>query len=457
MKKYFLFSLIAIACNALAFETGSGFNPNNESKTEVNHLGTCTMCESEKSLAGDCCSKQVSSSCSSCGNCCNNVNAGYDKGFFIASKNCNFKLILNANIQFRFAWDHRKSPESMASPPQVHPTERDLFGFSNQRTALIFKGHVFDPSFTYFVQGLWGANYTDILLDAWIGKGFGKSWLIMAGKFRMPFMRETLVNYTEQLAVDRTLMSYYLGIGRSQGIQLKYQGDNLRLTVAAFEAFETIGGISALGPIGNTYNTIAGAGRVDWLVLGQWNAVKDYTAFCPDKTSLLIGGAVAYATLDQSLFSAGQPQQNDFRWTADVTLNCRYGSLAAAVVMAHLEKDPLGVLSNSKKAWGFNAQGAFFLTKHFQCFTRYEWADSMFNGDDLSLLQTGYNLYIYTQKIKWTTDVGYSFNQLPTQYFNLVQAPGVASGNNGGVSLTGWTPDAGSGQWLIRSQMQLSF
>ena len=99
--------------------------------------------------------------------------SGYDKGFFIASQDGNFKLTMNMNMQFRFLWDHRDNPPA-ASPsnpgmPASNPTATDVFGFTNQRTALIFKGHVFDPSLTYFAQFMWGANYANTLLDAWIG------------------------------------------------------------------------------------------------------------------------------------------------------------------------------------------------------------------------------------------------------------------------------------------------
>jgi len=377
----------------------------------------------------------------------NGATSGYDKGFFIASPDGKFKLTMNANLQFRFAWNHRDQPITT-------PTESDLFGFSNQRTALIFKGHAFDPSLTYFVQTMYGANYNGALLDAWIGKSFDGGWKFRAGKFREPFMRETLVGYNQQLGVDRTLMQYYMGIGRSQGLELSNKsGENFRFSVAAFESFDTIAGTPALGPIGNTYDSIAFAARADYLAMGSWGDVKNYTAFAPAEDSLLLGAAVAYATLDQQLLG-GTGQQHDFRWTGDVTWNFDGGSVAAAVVMANLDEDPLGVARERDTAWGFNVQGAFFLADDVQAFARYEWADSMYAGDDdMSIAQAGVNYYVHGQNVKWSTDIGYSFNQLPATYFTVVQG-GLG---NGGTNLTGWTPDAGDGQWLIRSQLQLCF
>ncbi|HJO15781.1 MAG TPA: hypothetical protein QF800_02720, partial [Phycisphaerales bacterium] len=63
--------------------------------------------------------------------------SGYDKGFFIASQDGNFKLTMNMNMQFRFLWDHRDDPP-VASPtnpgmPTTNPTATDVFGFKNQR------------------------------------------------------------------------------------------------------------------------------------------------------------------------------------------------------------------------------------------------------------------------------------------------------------------------------------
>lgn len=392
----------------------------------------------------------------------NGATSGYDKGFFIASPDGNFKLTMNANMQFRFVWDQRDDPAGQTIG-QVNQTEDDLFGFSNQRTALIFKGHAFDPSITYFIQSMWGATYTNGLLDAWIGKTLDGGWSIKAGKFRMPFMRETLVGYNQQLAVDRTLMQYYLGIGRSQGLQAQYKGDDIRLTAAALEAFQTIGGIGGIGPIGTTTDSIGFSARLDWLAAGNWGDVANYTAFSPSETSILIGTAIAYASLDQGLDAlggSGSGQQHDLRWTADATVNFDGGSLAAAVVMADLDEDPnMSPAFNARErdtVWGFNLQGGFFLADDVQAYARYEWADSMYAGsDDLSVLQAGVNVYWHGQRVKWTTDIGYSFNELPSEYFYVVQAPGAVG--NGGTNLTGWTPDGGDGQWLIRSQVQLCF
>jgi hypothetical protein len=390
----------------------------------------------------------------------NGATSGYDNGFFIASPDGNFKLTMNANMQFRFTWDNRDDAAGMPTG-QVNPSEEDLWGFSNTRTALIFKGHAFDPSVTYFVQSMWGANYATSLSDAWIGKSLEGGWSVKAGKFRMPFMRETLIGYNQQLAVDRSLMQYYLGIGRSQGLQAQYKGDNIRLTAAALEAFQTIGGIGGIGPTSTTTDSIGFAARLDYLMQGSWGDVANYTAFSPSETSILLGTAIAYATLDQGLDAlGGSGQQHDLRWTADATVNFDGGSLAAAVVMADLDEDPniaAGYTTRERDTvWGFNLQGGFFLADDVQAFARYEWADSMYAGsDDLSVLQAGVNVYWYGQKVKWTTDIGYSFNELPSEYFYLVQAPGAVG--NGGTNLTGWTPDAGDGQWLIRSQLQLCF
>ena len=181
---------------------------------------------------------------------------------------------------------------------------------------------------------------------------------------------------------------------------------------------------------------------------------------------MLLGGAVAYATANQSLYGAPGPQQHDFRSTADATINFDGGSLAASVVMAHLSENPRNRPRERDTVWGLNVQGAIFLSDDVQAYSRYQWADSQFSGDDdLSIVQLGINYYIHGQNVKWTTDIGYSFNQISATYFTMAQAPvnpallpGNPAGiNNGGSNSTGWTEDGGDGQWLIRSQLQLSF
>ena len=69
-----------------------------------------------------------------------------------------------------------------------------------------------------------------------------------------------------------------------------------------------------------------------------------------------------------------------------------------------------------------------------------------------SQAEVGFNKWLAGENVKWTSDVGFSFSTINDGGEAAPHAGYASSGN-------GWRPDnAGdSGQWLIRSQLQLLF
>lgn len=64
------------------------------------------------------------------------MTAGWDKGFFLASSDGNFKLKLSGLVQVRFNYNNQDDS----------PVDDDRWGFENRRTRLKFAGHVVDPT-----------------------------------------------------------------------------------------------------------------------------------------------------------------------------------------------------------------------------------------------------------------------------------------------------------------------
>lgn len=109
--------------------------------------------------------------------------AGYDKGFFIASPDGNFKLVVNGELQVRYAFSrlstrslHQLDPGTYQPPERGLQTEfpggfenkgyqgffgagstgsfeRTARGFGVPRAKLAFSGHVVDPSWQYKIVG----------------------------------------------------------------------------------------------------------------------------------------------------------------------------------------------------------------------------------------------------------------------------------------------------------------
>jgi hypothetical protein len=358
----------------------------------------------------------------------NGATGGWDNGFYLASPDGNFKLKLMGVLQVRFVYNNQD--DGSGDPHR--------WGFENKRTALKFGGNVVDPTWQYFVQGLFGAAGGDfMLLDAFITKDLGAGWSVRAGKFRLPFLREQIVNYTNLVPVERSLLSATFGLGRAQAVQLAWKGERIGAAVAYSDDIDGIGGITAPAL---AYDTeYAFTARVEGLLQGGWNQFSDFTSFRGDEFGALLGAAVHWQS---SEYGTPDYETEILRWTVDASLEFGGADVYAAVIGNHTdENDP--AISNVDQI-AFLVQGGVFITDDWEVFARYVWADEDTDADDLSVLEIGAVHYFNKHQLKWTTDVGFGFNEVTSTF---------ASGG------AGWRADApgDDGQIVVRSQMQLMF
>ena len=360
-----------------------------------------------------------------------NATSGWNKGFYIKSSDGAFSLNFHAVLQVRVAYDNRKNPGGGQN--------ESVWGAENRRTALKFGGHIFDPSWKYFIQQIWTPNNNATLLDAYIDHNLGDGWMMRFGKFRTPFLREELVNYTNQLTVERSIVSGPFGIGRSQGFQLGFKDEDFRFTTAVFDDFNGIGGNTA--PATTLDSNIAIAARAEFLLDGGWKQFGNLTAFPNTKNGALLGVALAYED-DETVANR---DDTDSRWTVDINLHWDGASLYA--YYAHRSFNDNDVPANDVGQSAFVIQSGYFINDDTELFARYETADADTGGvPDLEILTLGFNKYFNGQNIRWSTDFGYSFNSLDAQWT-------AQSG------FTNWQTDAANqdGQSLVRTQLQLMF
>ncbi|MBX3356528.1 MAG: hypothetical protein KF724_12600 [Phycisphaeraceae bacterium] len=136
--------------------------------------------------------------------------AGYDNGFFIASPDGNFKLVVNGELQVRWAMS-RLSSRSLGQldpgsfqPPETgaqnefpggfenkgyqgffgqgnsNGIQRTARGFSVPRAKLEFSGHVVDPSWQYRIVGAFEQQTTQAPFSQTIAFGDGQSYTFNA-------------------------------------------------------------------------------------------------------------------------------------------------------------------------------------------------------------------------------------------------------------------------------------
>lgn len=353
------------------------------------------------------------------------MNAGYDNGFVIGSNDGNFSLRLNGQLQTRWMYSYTESQDHHRS------------GFENTRTKLWFSGHVVNPQWKYVIEGDFNREGGGFgLLDGYINYDYGDGMSVTVGQFKLPFLREQLVDSRYQQAVERSVVHEYFTAGRSQGIMFNYTQDAFRLSGAFSDGIGMANsGFAAPPAAGST--EWAFTARAELLLGGTWGQFEEFRSAPGEEQGILIGLAAHWEDGEYGDAFAGV---EIFRLTADVHAKFGGWNVFAAYILDHANFQAGGNFTNH----GINVQGGFHLSDQWEVFGRYEhvfW-DSDFDVDDHSLLMGGVNYYFAGHQAKFTADIGYGFNEV-----------------FGGGGRTGWRDDAvgDDGQVVVRAQFQLLF
>jgi len=264
--------------------------------------------------------------------------AGYDKGFFLASPDGNFKLVIGGQLQIRYAAS-RLSSRSLGQldpgtyqPPQTGAQgsfpggteikgyqgyfgnnadiKRTARGFEVRRMKLDFSGHVVDPSWQYKVvlamsQTSGQTAFNDVtvttsqfgvqsvgvgssasagpgaggssagLEDAWIRKELDPNWSVKVGQFKSPFLKEELTSSKYQLAAERSLTNQFFSTKFTQGIELTFQNDCFRVLASFNDGGNNANTTSAIG------NNALNGTFTQYAVTGraEWKIAGDWKQF----------------------------------------------------------------------------------------------------------------------------------------------------------------------------------
>ncbi len=270
-------------------------------------------------------------------------------------------------------------------------------GFSVPRARLVLSGKVYDVG--YKVSGQWSDGGDFVLKDAYgtfdlMGMDF------QFGQFKSPFMKEVLVSQVDTLAADRSIVAYTYGQGRSQGIQLGKDFGAINVRAAYTDGFNSANG-------NGVKNGYALTGRIDWDVTDWWN----------------LGAAISWNDLDVTDY-----------WTYTFDTGLDFGALDITDAF-------VGVNQDAGDNWATTFSGAYQLFDDLQAYVQYEYGTTEAAGNDLSVITIGANYWL-NDNVKWTTDFGYAFD-------------GIGAGWN--VADTGWNNSVDSGEYLVRTQIQVEF
>jgi hypothetical protein len=352
--------------------------------------------------------------------------AGWDKGFYLASADGNYRLKISGQMDIRWVLNHQENAPS---------GDDNQYGFEMRRMKLAFEGHVIDPSWEYYIKAAFDRDGGAFELeDATVSKSFENGIEVTFGQFKLPFLREELTSSTRQLAVERSLVNEEFNQDRSKAVQVGYEADRWRVSGAYSDGFN-----SDNTEFDDSNVRYAFTGRGEFLVMGDWGQFKDFTSPRGSETGVMLGAA---AHFQNGNGTGALASQDRFTWTLDGSAEFSGANLYAALIGNHLSDQ--GAVPD-RDQWGFVVQGAYYVTEDWELFGRYEWGDQDTAGqEDLSIITIGVNYYIASHNLKWQTDFGYAFDAVTSAW---------------STSGTGWRNDAANedGQTVLRTQFQLLF
>lgn len=349
---------------------------------------------------------------------------GWDKGFFLASRDRNYLLRVSGLLQFRYVGDF----QDRSSAPDG---DENRSGFELARVRLGFQGNIVDPSWKFFI--LTGHNNAGayLPLDMTITKTFGPRWSLIAGAFKVPLWREWIVSETRLQAVERSTLTPTLSGGYTEGIAQDYRSDRVHAILSLNDGLDA----RASSASNESVEGVAVSARAECMLSGTWAQAADFEAFPDEPPFVLLGAAAHYQRGEE-----GTPtdEARTFRWALDASVERGLG-LHAALLGNHRESDASTVdqLSGLGKI-------SWFVSKDAEAFGRYEWSESVNSDvDDLSIVTVGGSRFFAGHALKWTADVGTALNP--------VTAPWAPFG--------GWRTESSESdhQIVVRTQLQAIF
>jgi hypothetical protein len=309
----------------------------------------------------------------------------------------------------------------------------------------MFKGNVFDPTWTYDVQFGADRNTGNLQLEdqGWLMKSLDSGIKIKAGQTKAPFLLEEILSSSRMLTVERSLFNSFFSTGTVQGVAGIYDADQWRFTGMYYDGSRSA---STGWQVEDTEWGAVGA-RADFLLSGNWKQFSDYDGWRGEETGIMLGAATNYQVSEYGTGNNLPPpdsnnnETGNFGLTIDVTAKFNGFSIAGAFAYRSLDPTTGPVLDQ----YGFYVQGGVFVGEEVELYARYEWADADTAGvSNLSVMTIGVTKFWDKHNLKWQTDFGYGFDPVDSTFAQ---------------SSAGWLPDSPNedGQIVIRSQMQLLF
>lgn len=383
-------------------------------------------------------------------------------------------------------------------------TRRKTEGFDlGPWSSLWINGHLFSPDVTYMVKGYWvngnsiyindasqppfyplfgdGAGPIE-LADAWVRVALDDQWSLRVGQYRVPFSRETLIADSNQMAVDRSVIDYHLGLWYTQGIELESLTDDSRWRLSFDDGgtdnlageFQLVG----TQPMNRAYYVTDAewsfSTRYEYKLAGAWEQFAQFTSPQGDESGMLLGVAAHYS--NSKPFNTSTTQEEDSNeWiglTADWSWQMGGASLFMSGYWHHINSNAAYLdgggatgsaqtfeIPDATNIWGAVVQASMYFTQKHEGFVRFEAGEMQFGSlsdavppaaqipalydeeHTMTLLTAGLVWYLDGQDLKWTTDMGVNFTDLSPAWYD---------------PQAGWRVSE-DGEFVFRTSFQLMF
>lgn len=375
------------------------------------------------------------------------LTAGWDKNFFLASEDGNFLMTLSGQVQFRYIANFRDEPGDADE-------DDEEAGFQMRRAKLTFAGHAIDPRLEYQVEVQADRNGGEMILqDTFVRYEWADELFVMAGNFKPGFNREELVSSKRQQAVERSFVNGFFRIGRSQAVQVSGAHERWNWAVSLHDGRE------AENVDFHSDNTDVGlAGRVELLLAGEWKDLRQYAAWSGTPFGLMLGGGIDYE-LAESGSGTAFLYEDFWQWTADASLQLDPVNLFIAGHGRHV--DGAGAIGGDFEQFGAVLQaGAFVIPDTVDVFGRWEWLDhdgfaevaSRPRAADLGLIAPGLEEELHI----FTVGTNYYFKKHDAKLtLDLVWAPDGLRQSDTGAGLL--ASDTNDDLTALRAQLQVLF
>lgn len=325
------------------------------------------------------------------------IEAGYDDGFYIRSKDKPFSLVANGFGQFRYTFN--KAEDTSAN----HTFDVGL-------ARLAFSGKVFDPKLSYFMQiqgSTFGNNNNITMLDWWMKYSYAPEFAAQVGRFVLPYSRQFYTHPGNLLFSDLSEADYAFNLPRSIGAHVSGKLGPVSYHAAVLNSTRALD-----APGQQNFNSKIGAlGRLELDILKPYG-YNETSPKLPTEPELSVGFAAAYNPIE-----GGSGFQNLVRKDSTTNLTLDLGfrwdrlALQAAGYYRHDNFTTPGLSSGND--WGYYSQLGFYLVP-----SKLELAGRIsgveFDKANVAgvfrrttAYTAGLNYYVYGHNLKLQTD--YSF------------------------------------------------